>query len=108
MGNPLLGNGWVRVQYFNAILVSAAYAQVHMFFLVIGIVLLAMKYLEMGPVATWSWFVVLAPFALAVAWWTWADASGYTKKKAIERENAKKQARIDKNKEALGIKTKRR
>jgi small Trp-rich protein len=79
-----------------------------MYFLVIGIVLLAMKYLEMGPVATWSWFVVLAPFALAVAWWTWADYSGYTKKKAVERENAKKQARIDKNKEALGIKTKRR
>jgi small Trp-rich protein len=79
-----------------------------MYFLLIGIVLLAMKYLEMGPVATWSWFVVLAPFALAAAWWSWADYSGYTKKKAVERENAKKQARIDKNKEALGIKTTKR
>ena len=76
-----------------------------MLFLVIGIVLLAMKYLEVAPVAAWSWWVVLAPFALAVAWWTWADWSGYTKKKAVERENAKKKARLDKQKESLGIKT---
>ena len=71
-------------------------------FLGVGIVLLALKYLEMGPVAAWPWWVVLSPFGLAVAWWAWADWSGYTKKKAVERENAKKQARIDKSREALG------
>jgi small Trp-rich protein len=76
-----------------------------MYFLGIGILLLLMKYLEIGPVATWAWWVVLAPFGLAVAWWSWADASGYTKRKAVEKENAKKRARIDKSKEALGIKT---
>ena len=43
-----------------------------------------------------------------MAWWAWADWSGYTKKKAVERENVKKQKRIDKNKEALGIPTKKR
>ncbi|HYF44328.1 MAG TPA: TIGR04438 family Trp-rich protein [Ramlibacter sp.] len=79
-----------------------------MLFLGLGIVLLAMKYLEMGPVAAWSWWVVLAPFGLAVAWWSWADWSGYTKKKAVERENAKKQARIDKSREAMGIAVKKR
>ena len=79
-----------------------------MLFLGLGIILLAMKYLEFGPVAAWSWWVVLSPFGLAVAWWTWADWSGYTKKKAVERENAKRQARIDKSKESLGIKTRRR
>jgi small Trp-rich protein len=79
-----------------------------MYFLGIGVILLAMKYLEIGPVAMWSWWVVLAPFGLAVAWWTWADASGYTKRKAVEKESAKKQARIDKSKEALGIKTTRK
>jgi small Trp-rich protein len=76
-----------------------------MYFLGLGIVLLLMKYLEFGPVATWGWLVVLSPFALAVAWWAWADWSGYTKRKAVQKENAKKQARIDKNKEKLGIKT---
>ena len=40
-----------------------------MVFLGIGIVLLLMKYFEVGPVATWSWLIVLAPFAVAVLWW---------------------------------------
>ncbi len=80
-----------------------------MLFLGLGILLMAMKYLEIGPVAAWSWYVVLAPFGLAVAWWAWADSSGYTKRKAMEREDAKRQARIDKNKEAIGtLTTKRR
>ena len=79
-----------------------------MLFLIAGIALLAMKYLEFGPVALWDWWVVLSPFPLAVAWWAWADWSGYTKKKAVEKENAKKQARIDKSKQALGINTKKR
>jgi small Trp-rich protein len=78
-----------------------------MYLLLVGIILLAMKYLEVGPVAMWSWWVVLAPFGLAVVWWTWADWSGYTKKKAIERENARKKARIDKQREQLGLGTKR-
>lgn len=74
-----------------------------MLFLGLGIILLVMKYLEFGPAAEWSWYVVLAPFALAAAWWTWADLSGYTKRKAVERENARKQARIDRNREQLGL-----
>jgi small Trp-rich protein len=78
-----------------------------MYLLGLGIILLAMKYLAIGPVAAWDWWVVLSPFALAVVWWTWADWSGYTKRKAIEAENEKKQARIDKSKQALGIKTRR-
>jgi small Trp-rich protein len=97
----------LRYSLHNAILVSAVDATI-MYLLGIGIILLAMKYLEMGPVATWSWWVVLAPFGLAVAWWTWADMSGYTKRKVVERENAKRQARIDKSKEQLGIKPRRR
>lgn len=79
-----------------------------MLFLGVGIILLAMKYLEFGVVAEWSWWTVLSPFALAVAWWTWADWSGYTKKKAMDRENARKQARIDKSREQLGLGIKKR
>ena len=79
-----------------------------MLFLGLGIILLALKYLEIDPVATWSWWVALSPFGLAVAWWTWADWSGYTKRKAMEREAARKQARIDKNREQLGIGIKKR
>jgi small Trp-rich protein len=79
-----------------------------MYFLGLGIILLLMKYLEFGPVAEWNWWVVLSPFALAVAWWMWADWSGYTKRKAVEKENAKKKARIEKSKESLGLKTTKR
>lgn len=78
-----------------------------MYLLGLGIILLAMKYLEFGPVAAWSWWVVLAPFGLAVVWWSWADYTGYTKRKAVERENERKQARIDRSREQLGLGTKK-
>lgn len=79
-----------------------------MYFLGLGIVLLLMKYLAIDPVAAWSWFVVLSPFALAVAWWAWADASGYTRRKAMQREDKRRQDRIDKQREAMGLQQKRR
>jgi len=76
-----------------------------MWFLVLGILGVALKYFEVGPVATWSWWIVLIPFALAMAWWAWADASGYTKRKVVEREDARRQARIDRQKTNMGMKT---
>jgi small Trp-rich protein len=79
-----------------------------MLFLGLGIILLLLKYLEIGIVAEWSWWVVLAPFALAVAWWTWADWSGYTKRKAVQKENQRKQARIDRQRQQMGIGPKKR
>lgn len=79
-----------------------------MYLLGIGIVFLLLKYLEIGPMATWSWLIVLSPFALAVVWWAWADASGYTKRKAMEREEERRQSRIDRNRAAIGTINKRR
>jgi small Trp-rich protein len=73
-----------------------------MYFVGLGLVLMLMKYLELGPVAELSWLWVLSPFPLAMAWWAWADASGYTKKRAMERENLRKNARILKNRENIG------
>ena len=73
-----------------------------MYLLGLGLVFLAMKYLEIDPVAQWSWVVVLAPFGLAAAWWAWADASGYTKKKAMQRMDQRRQERINRSKEAIG------
>ena len=75
-----------------------------MYFLGLGILLLLMKYLEFGPVAEWPWWWVLSPFGMAAAWWAWADWSGYTKRKAMEKENDRKQARIDKSRATLGPK----
>ena len=79
-----------------------------MYFLILGVMVLLLKYLEIGPVAAWSWTVVLAPFGLAVLWWAWADWSGYTKRKEMEKEEQKKIARITKAKEAMGQGPRRR
>lgn len=73
-----------------------------MYFLGLGLILLLLKYFEVGPVAALSWWYVLAPFALALAWWVWADSSGYTKRKAMERENQRRHDRIDRSKAAIG------
>ena len=74
-----------------------------MFLLGIGLLLLALKVLEIGVVASWSWYVIAAPFLLTVAWWAWADSVGYTKRKEMEKMEKRKQERIDKHKEAMGI-----
>lgn len=78
-----------------------------MWFLMLGVLGVALKYLEIGPIATLSWWIVLIPFPLAMAWWAWADASGYTKRKVIERENIRKEERIDRQRSQLGMLTSR-
>ncbi|MEY4862976.1 MAG: hypothetical protein RLZ51_1071 [Pseudomonadota bacterium] len=39
----------------------------------VGAVLLALKALGVEPVAGWSWWWVLSPFALTVIWWEWLE-----------------------------------
>ena len=79
-----------------------------MFFLLIGIMGVVLKYLEIAPLASLSWWLVLSPFGLAAAWWAWADASGYTKQKEIEKMDDRKQKRIDKQRTAMGLAPKKR
>ena len=79
-----------------------------MWFLSLGVVLVLLKYLEIGPVAAWSWWMVLLPFGLAAAWWAWADAAGYTRRRAVEGENARKQPRVDNSKEKRGALNRRK
>lgn len=73
-----------------------------MWFVVIGVLTLVLKLLGVGPVGQWSWLMVLAPFGAAVAWWAWADSSGLTKRKAMQRMEERKAARREKNIVALG------
>lgn len=79
-----------------------------MYLVLLGVVLLLLKFLEYGPVGGWPWWVVLAPFAGAALWWAWADASGYNKRRAMEGMEAKKAARRERNMEALGTGPKRK
>ncbi len=72
-----------------------------MLLLILGVILLVLKWAAIGPVAEWSWWWVLAPFPLAALWWWIADATGYTRRKAMEREEARKQARKEDSRKRL-------
>lgn len=73
-----------------------------MYLLGLGIVLLLLKWLAVGPVADWSWWAVLAPFGLAALWWTWSDLSGRTKRQAADRIEARKAERVARQRKQLG------
>jgi small Trp-rich protein len=73
-----------------------------MWFVLVGVALLALKLIGVMPVAVWSWWIVLAPFGLAAAWWAYADATGRTQRIAMKQMDEKKAARRDKQMEALG------
>lgn len=79
-----------------------------MYFLFIGVLGLILKFLEIGPLAAMSWWLVLSPFALAVVWWAWADASGYTKRQEVQKMDDRQQKRLHKQREAIGLATKKR
>lgn len=78
-----------------------------MYTLLLGLLLIALKYLGVAPVAGWSWGWVLAPFAVTAAWWAWADASGLSKRRAMEKMEHRRQERIDRQKEAMGVRPRR-
>ena len=73
-----------------------------MWMLLIALVLTLLKYLEVGPLAELSWWWLLVPYGLTAAWWSYADASGLTKRRAADREEARRLKRIDRQKQALG------
>jgi small Trp-rich protein len=74
-----------------------------MAFLILGVLMLVLKLAEFGPVAAWAWWVVLAPFALAAAWWAFADSIGLTQRRAMEKMERTKAERRSRNLEALGM-----
>jgi small Trp-rich protein len=76
-----------------------------MAFLILGLALLAMKMASFGPAASWSWFIVLAPFGAAVAWWAYADSSGLTQRRAIRRMERRKEERRERALHNLGLGT---
>jgi small Trp-rich protein len=76
-----------------------------MAFVLIGVVMLVLHlggWVQFHKDGFWAWVIVLSPFALAAAWWSWADSSGLTQKKAMNALDAKKAARREQQMEALG------
>jgi small Trp-rich protein len=71
--------------------------------MVLGVALIALKFAEIGFVAAWSWWAVLSPFAAAAVWWAYADSSGLTKRREMDKLENRKAERRRQNMEALGI-----
>jgi small Trp-rich protein len=74
-----------------------------MVLLVLGLVLLVLKYLGVAPVAGWDWWIVLSPFVLTIVWWWFADTSGYTRRKVDEKEEQRKLDRLNKGRKRMGL-----
>jgi small Trp-rich protein len=76
-----------------------------MAFLIVGVLLLAMKLAAFGPVAEWGWTWVMLPFGLAVVWWAIADKTGLTRRRAMRKMDERKAERRQRSLEQLGLGT---
>jgi len=80
-----------------------------MFFIFVGVGLILCWFMDWGPMAAWNWEIsgdlwkFVLPFVLATAWWIWSDVSGWTKRKAMQRDAERKQDRLDRNIDAMGL-----
>ncbi len=79
-----------------------------MYLVIIGVVLLTLKLTEWGPVASWPWWGILSPFAGAIVWWAWADATGYYKRREMRKLEEKQEKRRERSMEAIGTGVRRR
>lgn len=73
-----------------------------MWFMLLGIALTLLKALDVALLEV-SWLWVLSPFAAAALWWMWADASGLTKRREVEKMAAKQTERRRRHLAALGM-----
>lgn len=76
-------------------------------FLIAGVLLLLMYWAGIEPVASWHWGWIALPFALAALWWAIADATGITQRRAMDKLEARKVARRQRDMEALGLNARR-
>jgi small Trp-rich protein len=79
-----------------------------MYGVVIGVLLVALKLAGIEPVMNWSWWWILSPLGAAVVWWSYADSSGLTKRREMEKMEDRKKKRREENMANLGMDTRGR
>jgi small Trp-rich protein len=85
-----------------------------MWFVGLGLLQIVLHLAGIGAMGSWNWdftgdlWKFAWPFAAAVAWWTWADKSGYSKRREVEAIEKRKEDRRAENLSALGLSSKRR
>ena len=73
----------------------------------LGTLLLLVKWAEFGPFERMPWWVALLPFGIAILWWEFADNSGWTQRRVIDKLEKRKTDRRQKAMDALGLDTRR-
>lgn len=74
---------------------------------IVGVLLLLAHLADLGPFGAWPWWVIALPFLLAVLWWHFADTSGWTQRRVMEKMEQKKIDRREKAMDALGLTSRR-
>lgn len=78
-----------------------------MWFVILGVLLILLNLAGIGFAAPWvwpgDWWKMCWPFGLALLWWAYADRSGLTKKREMDKMEQRKKARRRKSMEALGM-----
>ncbi|WP_236676960.1 TIGR04438 family Trp-rich protein [Aquariibacter lacus] len=74
-----------------------------MLWMMLGIVLGLGKVIGVSALQGLDWPWALAPFGLAALQWAWSDRSGRTARQAMDREAARRAARQQQQREALGL-----
>jgi small Trp-rich protein len=76
---------------------------------IVGVLLLILHFAGVGAIGGWNFEVFgdlwkfVTPFALALAWWGWADASGMTRRREMDRDEERKASRRRRNIDAMGL-----
>ncbi len=80
-----------------------------MWFLGLGLLQILLHLGGIGFMAAWNWdftgdlWKFAWPFACAVVWWTWADQTGYNKRREMEALEQRKTDRRSQNLAHLGL-----
>jgi small Trp-rich protein len=83
-----------------------------MFFVIVGVLIIASNLANIGPFASWNWeftgdlWKFCVPFGFAMLWWIWADKSGLDKRREMQKMEDKKANRRKENLVALNMDTK--
>jgi small Trp-rich protein len=60
-------------------------------FVLIGGVFVLLKWLEVEPIATWSWWWVLAPLMVAFVWFEFLESLFGRDRRSLDQEESKRQ-----------------
>ncbi len=70
-------------------------------------VLAHLEVVDVWGISAMSWWWIVGGYTLCAAWFTYADRSGLTTRKAMERMELQRKQRIEKQREILGTRRKR-